>query len=68
MLMRRYRYHEVEPHEDMMPIERPTALQELMNVFKTSFKFTRKDLIEFMNIFDEFYDEVFEGVPVLKTV
>lgn len=68
MLMRRYRYHEVEPHEDMMPVERPTALQELLAVFTNALHFTRQDIINFLSTFEEFYGEVFEGNPVLKVV
>jgi len=30
MLMRKYRYHEMEPHEDMMPVEKPSALRQMM--------------------------------------
>jgi Zn-dependent peptidase ImmA (M78 family) len=66
MLMRRYRYHEIEPHEDMMPVEKPTALLELLDVFKTSLNYSQEDLISFLDIFDEFYQEAFEGKPVLK--
>lgn len=68
MQMRRYRYHELEPHEDMMPVEKPTALRELLDVFMNTLKFTRDELIGFLNIFDEFYSEVFEGRPTLKLV
>jgi Zn-dependent peptidase ImmA (M78 family) len=66
MLMRRYRYHELEPHEDMMPVERPTALLELLEVFKTSLKYSQEDLLSFLDIYDDFYTEFFEGKPVLK--
>jgi Zn-dependent peptidase ImmA (M78 family)/DNA-binding transcriptional regulator YiaG len=68
MLMRRYRYHESEPHEDMMPVEKPTALGELLDVFTNSLKFTKEELIGFLNIFDDFYDEVYSGRPVLRVV
>jgi Zn-dependent peptidase ImmA (M78 family)/transcriptional regulator with XRE-family HTH domain len=68
MLMRRYRYHESEPHEDMMPVEKPTALRELLEVFINSLKFTKEELIGFLNIFEEFYDEVYSGKPVLKII
>ncbi len=68
MLMRRYRYHESEPHEDMMPVEKPTALRELLEVFTNSLKFTKLEIVGFLNIFEEFYDEVYLGKPVLKVV
>lgn len=66
MLMRRYRFHETEPHEDMMPVEKPTALKELLEVFTDSLKFTDNELIEFLNIFDDFYTEVYLRKPTLK--
>jgi Zn-dependent peptidase ImmA (M78 family)/transcriptional regulator with XRE-family HTH domain len=68
MLMRRYRYHELEPHEDMMPVERPTALRELVEVFTSSYGFTHEQIIEFLLTFDEFYNEVFLDQPVLRAV
>lgn len=66
MLMRRYGFHEVEPHEDMMTVEKPTALRELVDVFKSSLKLTRQELIEVLNIFDEFFDEVYSDAPKLR--
>ena len=68
MLLRRYRYHEMEPHEDMMPNERPSALRELVQVFTDSLRFSDDDLMKFLRIFDEFYREVYLGTPLLKLV
>jgi Zn-dependent peptidase ImmA (M78 family)/transcriptional regulator with XRE-family HTH domain len=66
MLMRRYRYHELEPHEDMMPVERPTALQELVDAFKQALKQSEDEVISFLAVFEDFYNEVYEGRPILK--
>ena len=68
MLMRRYRYQETEPHEDMMPVEKPAALRELVEVFTNTLRFSHPELIEFLMIFDDFYNEVYLGQPALKLV
>lgn len=68
MLMRRYRFHEVEPHEDMMPVEKPTSLQELLEAVKLSLRCTRQELVNFLNIFEEFFDEVYCTEPKLRVV
>ena len=52
----------------MMPVERPTALRELLEVVTSSLKFTKQELLGFLNIFEEFYDEIYSGKPVLKIV
>jgi Zn-dependent peptidase ImmA (M78 family)/DNA-binding transcriptional regulator YiaG len=68
MLMRRYDYHTVEPHEDMMPVEKPTALQELLDVAKGVLKCTREELIAFLNIFEQFFNEVYSNQPTLEVI
>ncbi len=40
MMMRKYRYHELEPHEDMMPVEKPNALRQLLDVFTNAYQWT----------------------------
>ena len=68
MLMRRYRFHEIEPHEDMMPVEKPAAIRELVEVFTASYGFTHEQLIGFLLSYDDFYNEIYLGRPVLKCV
>ncbi|HLX68721.1 MAG TPA: XRE family transcriptional regulator [Verrucomicrobiae bacterium] len=68
MLMRRYGYHEVEPHEDLMAVEKPTALRELVEAFKDSMKMSRQELIEALHIYEAFFDEIYSDQPKLRIV
>lgn len=66
MTMRRYRYHEVEPHEDMMQLESPSSLNELVQIFLNSLSFRKEDLLGYLGVFEDFFDEVYLQKPSLR--
>ena len=68
-MMRQYGYHINEPHEDKLPIETPEALKELILTYINDMGFTRKSLIEHLQLFEEPFSDFFDvDVPKLRVV
>ena len=59
-MMRKYGYHQNEPHENIILKETPEGLRELGSTYLDKMGYTRKSLIKYLRLFEEPFARFFD--------